>query len=95
MANTANTNLVWGPWHFTGALGIFINVFACMYLTLVLFFSFWPPYTPTTAADMNYSSVLMAFVILFSVVYYLLFARKTYKGPIIETDMHSVSSTDY
>lgn len=87
LANTAGTRLVWGPWHFRGALGIFINVFACAYLLFVLFFSFWPPYTPITAADMNYSSVLMVAVILFSVFYYMVFARKVYDGPIIETDI--------
>lgn len=87
LANTAGTRLVWGPWHFRGGLGIFINAFACTYLIFVLFFSFWPPYTPITATDMNYTSVLMVGVIAFSIFYYLFFARKVYDGPIIETDI--------
>jgi choline transport protein len=86
LANTAGTRLEWGPWHLRGAFGICTNAFACAYLLFVLFFSFWPPYTPITAADMNYTSVLMVAVIVFSIGYYLIFARKVYNGPIIETE---------
>ncbi|KAL1957144.1 hypothetical protein VTO42DRAFT_6287 [Malbranchea cinnamomea] len=89
LANTVGTRLLWGPWHFRGALGIIINICACLYLTLLLFFSFWPVYVPITPADMNYTSVLMVGVIVFSIFYYQLFARKHYKGPIIETDVLS------
>ena len=33
---------------------------------------------------MNYSVLVTGFVVLFSVVYYLLYARKVYKGPLVE-----------
>jgi drug/metabolite transporter (DMT)-like permease len=81
------TRLVWGPWRFSPAAGITINILACLYLILVLFFSFWPPYTPITPKDMNYSSVLLVAVLLFSVGYYFTFARKAYDGPIVETEL--------
>lgn len=93
VTNTVGTRLVWGPWHFRGALGIFINFCACLYLILILFFSFWPIYVPIAAADMNYSSVLMVGVVVFSIFYYVVFARKHYKGPIVETETPNSGAT--
>ncbi|KAI1909677.1 hypothetical protein LOZ58_005006 [Ophidiomyces ophidiicola] len=86
LSNTTGTRLVWGPWRF-GKFGIFINIFALFYLALVLVFSFFPATSTVKAAkDMNYSSVLIVAVMSFSVVYYFTHARKTYEGPIVETD---------
>lgn len=47
--------LVWGPFHVPGLLGILVNIIACAYLSLILFFVLWPPATPVTAASMNYA----------------------------------------
>ncbi|KAI4187238.1 MAG: hypothetical protein L6R41_002956, partial [Letrouitia leprolyta] len=48
-------NLVWGPFHVPGALGVAINVAGIAYMIVILFFSFWPPVMNPTAAKMNYS----------------------------------------
>ena len=77
--------LVWGPYHVRGIFGIIVNSIACVYITIVLFFSTWPPITPTTAASMNYAVVMFSGVAAISAFYYLVWARKTYKGPIVET----------
>lgn len=74
----------WGPWHIKGALGTAINAFAVLYLLLVGFFSFWPPTREVDAKSMNYSSLILGGIAILSVVYYLLWARKTYTGPIVE-----------
>lgn len=86
-ANTpgAAGKLVWGPFHMRGYLGIFVNAVACAYMVVVLFFVVWPPATPTTAASMNYAIVMFSAVAMLATVYYLVWARKTYKGPVIET----------
>lgn len=76
--------LSWGPWRVRGILGTLNNIWACVYLVIVCFFSFWPSSTPTTAENMNYSSLLSGAVVLFFTLYYLLRAR-TYQGPIVET----------
>jgi len=76
--------VVWGPWRIPGALGIANNVFACIYLTFVLFFSFWPTFADVTPQNMNWSILVTSFVAIVSTIYYLVWARKTYKGPIIE-----------
>lgn len=77
-------NLVWGPFHVPGALGVAINVAGIAYMIVILFFSFWPPVMNPTAAKMNYSVLVTGFVILFSIGYYLIYARKIYKGPLVE-----------
>lgn len=83
--NTAGAKLVWGPFHLKGALGIAVNVFAILYMLIAVFFSFWPPSAHVTASTMNYSAVGTGGVMLLSVLYYVLRARKVYKGPVIET----------
>lgn len=76
--------ITWGPWHVHGALGIANNLFACVFLVILLFFSFWPEATPTTAATMNYSVLVTGLVVSFSVLYYLVWARRFYTGPVVE-----------
>jgi len=84
LINAPNAPLVWGPWHIRGIFGIVNNTFTCIYLTVILFFSFWPPMTPVVASTMNYSSLMLGGVLFFSVLYYVLYARKEYQGPILE-----------
>ncbi|GJN68878.1 hypothetical protein PLIIFM63780_000936 [Purpureocillium lilacinum] len=85
LANTAGAELVWGNWHVPGALGIINNGVACVYLVIVLFFSLWPPVTPVNAETMNYSVLVTGAVAIFSAIYYFVWARKVYKGPVVET----------
>ncbi|KAL8896390.1 MAG: hypothetical protein Q9192_003116 [Flavoplaca navasiana] len=77
-------NLTWGPFRFPGPLGIVINVVGCVYMVIVVFFSFWPPVREVDASTMNYSILVTGFWILFSVVYYFAYARRVYKGPLME-----------
>ncbi|PSN69517.1 amino acid transporter [Corynespora cassiicola Philippines] len=80
--------LRWGPWRLRGVLGVANNAFACCYLVLLIFFSFWP-----TAADvsdpvtMNWAVLVTGAVVLFSVAYYTVYARRGYNGPIVEVDV--------
>jgi len=76
---------VWGPWKIPGALGIANNVFACAYLTFVFFFSFWPSFAEVTPANMNWAILVTGTIAVLSAVYYLVWARKTYHGPVVET----------
>lgn len=77
--------LSWGPWRVPGILGILNNICACLYLIIVCFFSFWPASSSPTPINMNYSSLVTGTVVIFSTFYYLLRARRTYQGPIVET----------
>lgn len=76
--------LVWGPFHLPGVFGVIVNAWAVVFGIIIFFFSFWPVATPVTAAHMNFSVLMTGSVVLFAVLYYLLWARKTYEGPIVE-----------
>lgn len=75
---------MWGPWRIPGMYGIINNVFACIYVVVIIFFSLWPPGQPVDARNMNYSVLVTGAVAMFSVVYYFLWAKREYKGPVIE-----------
>ncbi|KAL8866154.1 MAG: hypothetical protein Q9174_006465 [Haloplaca sp. 1 TL-2023] len=77
-------NLTWGPFRLPGLLGIVVNVLGCLYMLVIVFFSFWPATRVVDAATMNYSIPVTGFWILFSVIYYFAYARRVYKGPLVE-----------
>lgn len=79
----------WGPWRVPGAIGILNNACACVYLIVLSFFSFWPTVLPVTPANMNYSSLVTGTVVICSVTYYVTWARKIYRGPIVEVEVHN------
>ena len=85
--NEATIKAIWGPWRIPGVLGIANNAFACVYLTYVLFFSFWPSFADVTPLNMNWSILVTGVITLVSAVYYLVWARKTYHGPIVDIDI--------
>jgi choline transport protein len=65
-----------------GRFGIFVNIGALMYLLLVWLFIFFPISTPVTPSSMNWNSVMFGGTMIFAVVYYLVFGRKTYTAPV-------------
>ncbi|KAI8955179.1 putative GABA permease [Xylaria longipes] len=85
LTNTTGGNLTWGPWRLHGVLGIANNAFSCAYLTYILFFSFWPPFKDVTPETFNWAILVFGTVVSFSVLYYMVWARKIYTGPVVET----------
>lgn len=85
LAQTDGQQLVWGPWHIPGTVGIINNVIACVYLVIIWFFSFFPQGTPVTPLSMNFSVVVTGGVTIFAIIYYLVWAKKEYIGPVVET----------
>lgn len=55
-------------------------------MVIVLIFSFFPTMVNPGAEGMNYSSLMTGTVGVFAVAYYLLHAKKIYKGPVVEVD---------
>ena len=76
--------LIWGPFRLPGIFGIIVNIWAVVFGIIIFFFSFWPVATPVTAPHMNFSVLMTGSVVLFAMVYYVLWAKKTYEGPIVE-----------
>lgn len=86
LVNTPGATLTWGPFRIPGIFGIIVNSIAVIYLIIAIFFSFWPTKRVVTVESMNYSSVGYSSVVIISVVYYFVRARKVYTGPVIEID---------
>lgn len=73
-----------GPWNL-GRAGYYINIFACLWTLFVSVIFVLPIQLPVTASNMNYASAYLALILVFAGTYWLLGARKYYKGPLIET----------
>ncbi|ROV98095.1 hypothetical protein VMCG_06951 [Cytospora schulzeri] len=84
LVNTLDSSLTWGPWRLPGLFGIANNIFSCMYLIFIFFFSFWPASKEVTPQNMNWAVLVFGVVICFSMLYYAVWARKVYSGPIVE-----------
>ncbi|KAF2000922.1 hypothetical protein P154DRAFT_545429 [Amniculicola lignicola CBS 123094] len=66
-----NTISDYDPDRLKGVFGLANIIFACCFLTFVLFFSFWPNRTPVTLQNMNWAILVTGVVVVFSTVYYL------------------------
>ncbi|CAG7930851.1 unnamed protein product [Penicillium olsonii] len=84
VVNTAGARLVWGPFHLPGIWGIIINAWALIYMTIAVFFTFWPTSWVVDVQTMNFSVVGTVGTIILSLVYYMFRANKVYEGPIME-----------
>jgi choline transport protein len=85
--------LAWGPFRL-GKAGLVINVIATMYLVFTSVFSLFPPYQPVTPQNMNYASLVLGATLIFGLVYWLLFARKTYVGALNEMEGVVANATE-
>jgi choline transport protein len=82
--NSSHIYAIWGPWKVPGIFGVANNAFACAYLLFVFFFSFWPTYKKVEPATMNWSILVTGTIAGVSALYYVVAARKTYQGPVVE-----------
>ena len=88
---SADLKLKWGPWHIPGYSGLVNNTFACAYLTIVVFFSFWPTERSVTAEKMNYAVLITGAIVIISLVYYQVWAKRVYTGPVIELSWNAMA----
>jgi len=68
-----------------GRFGIFTNIFALCWTVLVMIFSFFPAAIPVTLATMNWSCLLWGSTMIFGLVFYIVYQRGRYTGPVVET----------
>lgn len=76
-----------GPWRMPKTLGLATNILSAIYLIISIVFSFFPPATPVAPLTMNWSIVVWGGVLIIGLVWYAIFGRKQYSGPVIETSM--------
>jgi hypothetical protein len=84
VVNVPGARLVWGTFHCPGIWGISINVFAVLYITIVVFFSFWPSEVHPSVESMNWSVLGIGGGSILAVLYYFAYARHIYIGPVME-----------
>jgi amino acid transporter len=77
-------NIHWGPWRMGPILGPIVNVTGLVYTAVTMFFSFWPSTQQVTLMSMNWSAVMFVGAVAFSVGFYWIFGKHTYKWPIVD-----------
>ncbi|OBT68100.1 hypothetical protein VE03_01538 [Pseudogymnoascus sp. 23342-1-I1] len=65
-----------------GRYGIFVNIGAVLYLSVVWVFIFFPVETPVTPETMNWNAVMFGSTMIFAVGYYFAVGRKVYTAPV-------------
>ena len=75
----------YGPFHLKGAIGFIFNGIACAFMMVLFVIYCFPFALPTTAASMNYASLIWGGFTIFVSIFYLM-ARKTYVGPPMVRD---------
>jgi len=66
-------------------IGPIVNVVGLIYISIALFFSFFPSTATVTPVTMNWSCLLFGGTVIFSIVYYFAYGRHAYKWPIVDT----------
>ena len=74
--------VVKGRWSL-GRYGLTINIASLIFLIPIFFFAFWPAATPVDPETMNWAVVLFGGMIIWSVIYYVIWARHTYTPPVV------------
>jgi amino acid transporter len=65
-----------------GRAGILVNAIALCFLGLAFIFLFFPATPNPTPQSMNWSCLLFGFILSFSLVYYHVWGRHNYVGPV-------------
>lgn len=67
-----------------GSMGLPVNILAMCYLVIVFIIAFFPavPLPQLTLESMNWSSVMFTGGCIWSMVYYFVWSRHVYEGPV-------------
>ncbi|KAI4255820.1 MAG: hypothetical protein LQ352_002375 [Teloschistes flavicans] len=65
-----------------GKYGLTINVISLLFLAPICFFAFWPLSIPVEPSTMNWAVVMFGGVMVWALVYYAVWARHSYTGPV-------------
>lgn len=65
-----------------GRAGIVINAIALCFLSLAFIFLFFPAAPHPTPQNMNWSCLMYGFILCFSLIYYYIWGRHNYVGPV-------------
>ena len=65
-----------------GRAGIFVNGIALSFLSVAFVFCFFPVGPKPTTEGMNWSCLIFGFILSFSLVYYHIYGKHSYVGPV-------------
>ncbi|MCJ1405363.1 hypothetical protein MMC11_008590 [Xylographa trunciseda] len=65
-----------------GRFGIYINTVALMFLVVIWIFTFFPITTNVNSTTMNWNVLMYFGVMIFAAVYYMIWGRHVYVGPV-------------
>ncbi|KAH7359497.1 amino acid/polyamine transporter I [Pyrenochaeta sp. MPI-SDFR-AT-0127] len=71
-----------------GRVGLPLNIFSVMFLTLAFVMTFFPPVPHPSPAVMNWNILVFGVVLVFSIVYFLVKGRYRYVGPVEYVKKH-------
>lgn len=77
-------SLRWGPWHVPEPLGTMNNIFAVVFLTWTLFWTFWPETPNPSLKEMNWNVVVFFGTMILGIVWYFAVGHRSYRGPVME-----------
>lgn len=80
---TPPEEMFYGPFQL-GRAGVPIIILSLAYSAIGIFFSFWPASSEVTAMTMNWSVVVFFGVLIFSLLFWVIYGRKVYTGPLLE-----------
>jgi choline transport protein len=66
-----------------GRYGTFVNAVGFVYSLFLLFWTGWPGAKDPTVETFNWSIVMFGGIFIISMVYYAIWGRKTYAGPVV------------
>ena len=66
-----------------GKMGSTINTISILYLIIIFIFTFFPPAKQVTVRTMNWAPVIYGAVMIISLIYYVIWGRHVYTGPVV------------
>lgn len=84
LKKTRGEEILYGPFRMPSTLGMVVNGFSAIFLTLSTFFSFFPPTVNPTPVTMNWSCAVFGGFVLIGFAWYAILGRKQYTGPVVE-----------
>ncbi|KAF9885837.1 hypothetical protein FE257_012309 [Aspergillus nanangensis] len=78
---TGRKNIVPGPFYLGQQLGFLVNVSTVAYISVTVVFFCFPLVLPVTAANMNYTSVIIVGLVTLTAVWWAFRGRRDYRGP--------------
>jgi choline transport protein len=81
---TPDSKIPWGPFRMGPRTGMVVTIIALLYSVFGAFWSMWPSFVNPTPEEMNWCVVVYGGALVFCVLFWFTYGRKTYTGPVLE-----------